>query len=30
MWWDYLLPGALAIGALALVIFVFPRWRGGL
>jgi hypothetical protein len=30
MWYDYAIPVLLAVGMLALFIFVFPRMKGGL
>lgn len=30
MWWDYAIPVLVALAALAFLIFLFPRWKGGL
>jgi len=29
MWWDYVIPAGLVVGMLSLIIFVFPRLKGG-
>lgn len=30
MWYEYAIPAVLTVGVLALIIFVFPRLKGGL